>query len=325
MFTFAHVWLFLLLPLPFVFRRLTRPYREERPAVLVPFFDELAALSGRSPEDGALVRGQSPVRQIVAGLCWILLVAALARPQWVEPPVVRELPSRDILLGVDLSSSMDTEDFTTADGRKSTRLDAVKGVLDDFLKRRKGDRVGLILFGTAPFIQAPFTEDLGTCRELLREAQVGMAGPKTAIGDAIGLAITMFKSSTVKDKLLILLTDGNDSSSKLEPEKAAAIAKDETIVIDTVAVGDPTAVGEQKLDVKTLKDVAAMTGGSYFWAGDGQSLEGIYKEIDKLSTHQVESISYRPKVDLYYWPLAAVLVLGMLLLAGRIVRTRSAA
>lgn len=134
----------------------------------------------------------------------------------------------------------------------------------------------------------------------------------------------MFKDSTVKDKLLILLTDGNDSSSKLEPEKAAAIAKDENIVIDTVAVGDPTAVGEQKLDVKTLKDVAAMTGGAYFWAGDGQDLEGIYKEIDKLSTHQIESVSYRPKVDLYYWPLAAVLVLSMLLLAGRIARTRGA-
>ena len=325
MFIFAHIWLFALLPLPLVFRRLSRPYREERPAVLVPFFDELAALSGQSPGDGAIVRGQPLPRQIVAGLCWVLLVAAMARPQWVEPPVVKDIPSRDILLGVDLSSSMATEDFTTADGKKSSRLDAVKGVLDDFLKRRKGDRVGLILFGTAPFIQAPFTEDLDTCRELLREAQVGMAGPKTSIGDAIGLSINMFKDSTVKDKLLILLTDGNDSSSKLEPEKAAAIAKDDGIVIDTVAVGDPTAVGEQKLDVKTLKDVAAMTGGSYFWAGDGPGLENIYKEIDKLHTHQVESVSYRPKVDLYYWPLTAVLVLGMLLLAGRIVRTLRAA
>jgi Ca-activated chloride channel family protein len=325
MFIFANIWLFVLLPLPLVFRWMARPYREERPAVLVPFFDELAALSGRSPGDGAVVRGQPLPRQIVAGLCWVLLVAALARPQWVEPPVVKELPSRDILLGVDLSSSMETEDFTTADGRKSSRLDAVKGVLDDFLKRRKGDRVGLILFGTAPFIQAPFTEDLETCRELMREAQVGMAGPKTAIGDAIGLSINMFKASTVKDKLLILLTDGNDSSSKLAPEKAAAIAKDDGIVIDTVAVGDPTAVGEQKLDVKTLQDVAAMTGGSYFWAGDGPGLEKIYDEIDKLSTHQIESVSYRPKVDLYSWPLGAVLVLSMLLLAGRIVRTRGAA
>jgi len=325
MFIFAHIWLFALLPLPLVVRRLARPYREERPAVLVPFFDELATLSGQSPGDGAIVRAQPLPRQIVAGLCWVLLVAAMARPQWVEPPVVKDIPSRDILLGVDLSSSMETEDFTTADGRKSSRLDAVKGVLDDFLKRRKGDRVGLIFFGTAPFIQAPFTEDLETCRELMREAQVGMAGPKTAIGDAIGLSINMFKDSTVKDKLLILLTDGNDSSSKLEPEKAAAIAKDDGIVIDTVAVGDPTAVGEQKLDVKTLKDMAAMTGGSSFWAGDGPGLENIYKEIEELRTHPIESVSYRPKVDLYYWPLAAVLVLGMLLLAGRIVRTRRAA
>lgn len=325
MFIFANTWLLALLPLPLVFRRLARPYREERPAVLVPFFDELAALSGQTPGDGAVVRGHPLPRRIVAGLCWVLLVAAVARPQWVEPPVVREVASRDILLGVDLSSSMATEDFTTADGRKSSRLDAVKGVLDDFLKRRKGDRVGLILFGTAPFIQAPFTEDLDTCRELLREAEVGMCGPKTAIGDAIGLAITMFKASTAKDKLLILLTDGNDSSSKLEPEKAAAIAKDDGIVIDTVAVGDPTAVGEQKLDVKTLQNVAATTGGAYFWAGDGPGLEKIYEQIDRLSTHPIESVSYRPKVDLYYWPLAAVLVLSMLLLVGRIARTRRAA
>ncbi|WP_243312976.1 VWA domain-containing protein [Fundidesulfovibrio agrisoli] len=325
MFTFAHIWLLAVLPLPLVVRWLSRPYREERPAVLVPFFDELAALSGQTPGDGAVVRAQTLPRQIVASLCWLLLVVAMARPQWVEPPIVREIPTRDVLLGVDLSSSMETEDFTTADGRKSTRLDAVKGVLDDFLKRRKGDRVGLIFFGTAPFIQAPFTEDLETCRELLREAQVGMAGPRTAIGDAIGVAINMFKASTVKDKLLILLTDGNDSSSRLAPEKAAAIAKDERIVIYTVAVGDPTAVGEQKLDVRTLKDVAATTGGSYFWAGDGAGLENIYKDIDKLGTHQVQSVSYRPKADLYHWPLGAALLLSMLLHAGRIARTRGAA
>ena len=325
MFIFAHIWLFLLLPLPLIFRLIIRPYREERPAVRVPFFDDLVALSGQHPGSGTIVRMQPLLRQVVAGLGWILLVAALARPQWVEPPIVKQISSRDLLLGVDLSASMQTEDFTTADGKKCTRLAAVKEVLDDFLKRRKGDRVGLIFFGTAPFIQAPFTEDLDTCRELMREAQVGMAGPKTALGDTIGLAINMFKKSTVKDKLLILLTDGNDTSSRLEPEKAAAIAKDENIVIYTVAVGDPQAAGEQKLDEKTLKAVAETTGGYYFWAGDRPELEKIYKRIDQLSTHKIESISYRPRIDLYYWPLAVVIILSMLLLTGRIVRTRRSA
>ena len=317
--------MFFLFIVPPVFRLLTKPYHEKRPPVQVPFFDDLAALSGQQPGSGTIVRRQPLMRQIVTGLAWILLVTAMARPQWVEPPVVKEIPSRDLLLGVDLSASMQTEDFTTPDGKQCDRLTAVKAVLDDFLKRRKGDRVGLIFFGTAPFIQAPFTEDLDTCRELLREAQVGMAGPKTAMGDTIGLAINMFKKSTVKEKLLILLTDGNDTSSQLEPEKAAGIAKTNEIVIYTVAVGDPQAVGEHKLDEKTLQAVALLTKGHYFWAGDRTELEQIYEQIDQLSTHKIESISYRPKIDLYYWPLAAVMILSMLLLTGRIIRTRRSA
>ncbi|MCG6910204.1 MAG: VWA domain-containing protein [Deltaproteobacteria bacterium] len=322
MFIFADIWLFCLLPLPLLFRWFARPFREERPAVRVPFFDDLVALSGQDPGSGSIVRRQPLLRQVAVSLGWILLVAALARPQWVAPPINKQIPSRDLLLGVDLSASMKTEDFTTADGRKGTRLAAVKGVLDEFLERRKGDRVGLIFFGTAPFIQAPFTEDLDTCRELMREAQVGMAGPRTALGDTIGLAINMFKKSKVKDKLLILLTDGNDTSSGLEPKKAAGIAKEEGIVIYTVAVGDPRAAGEQKLDEKDLKAVAEMTGGYYFWAGDRTRLEEIYNRIDRLSTHKIDSISYRPKIDLYYWPLSMVIVLSMLPLTGRIVRMR---
>ncbi len=147
-----------------------------------------------------------------------------------EQAIVKEIPTRDLLLGVDLSGSMSTEDLTTKKGKKISRLDAVKEVLDSFLERRKGDRVGLIFFGSAPFIQVPFTEDLELCRELLAEAQVGMAGPKTAFGDTIGLAINMFKESTVKDKLLIVLTDGNDTASKVEPVKASQIASDNDIV-----------------------------------------------------------------------------------------------
>jgi Ca-activated chloride channel family protein len=215
---------------------------------------------------------------------------------------------------------MQTEDFTSREGKKIDRLAAVNEVLDEFLKRRKGDRVGLIFFGSAPFIQAPFTEDLKLCRELLREAQVGMAGPKTAFGDTIGLAIKMFKESTVKDKLLIVLTDGNDTASKVEPVKAARIAADNDIVIYCVAVGDPQAVGEEKLDEKTLKDVAQSTGGYYFRAEDRAELEKIYEKIDELSTHEIETVSYRPRLDLYYWPLGLAVVLTLLMHLLRIGR-----
>ena len=151
---------------------------------------------------------------------------------------------RDLLLAVDLSGSMETKDFKNAAGQTVDRLSAVKEVLNDFLTKREGDRVGLIFFGSAPFVQAPFTEDLKVCRQLLDEAQVKMAGPQTAFGDALGLAITVFDRSTVPERVLIALTDGNDTASKVPPAKAAEIAKDKGIVIHTVSVGDPKAAGE---------------------------------------------------------------------------------
>lgn len=313
MFSVNYIWVFLLLPLPLILRKFSKPYQEERPAIQAPFFDELVELSGQIPGSGSTIPKQPLLRQLITSLCWILLVTALARPQWIEPPIIKEIPSRDLLLGVDLSGSMQTEDFTSEDGKKVNRLVAVKEVLDDFLERRKGDQVGLLLFGSAPFIQAPFTQDLNLCRELLQEAQVGMAGPKTALGDTIGLAINMFKDSKVEDKVLIVLTDGNDTGSKVEPIAAARIAADNKIIIYCVAVGDPQAVGEEKLDEKTLKTVAQTTGGHYFWAGDRHELEKIYQKIDDLSTHQVETTSYRPQLDLYYWPLGMALLLSLLL------------
>lgn len=321
MFSFSYIWVFLLLPLPFALRKLFSPYQDERAAVRAPFFDELVELSGQVPGSGSIVRRQPLLRQIITVCCWVLLVAALARPQWIEPPVVKEIPTRDLLLGVDLSGSMDTEDFTTKEGKRINRLAAVKEVLDGFLERRKGDRVGLIFFGTAPFIQAPFTEDLELCRELLAEAQVGMAGPKTAFGDTIGLAINMFKESTVKDKLLIVLTDGNDTSSNVEPVKAAQIASDNDIVIYSVAVGDPEAVGEERLDEKTLQSVASTTGGYFFRAEDRAELEKIYEKIDALSTHDIETTSYRPRLDMYHWPLGLAILLSLLMHGFRAIQT----
>jgi Ca-activated chloride channel family protein len=188
----------------------------------------------------------------------------------------------------------------------------VKEVLDDFLVRRKGDRVGLIFFGTAPFVQAPFTEDLTVCRKLLDEAQVGMAGPQTSLGDAMGLAITVFDRSHTKQRVLIVLTDGNDTGSKVPPAKAAEIAHDKGIVVYTVAVGDPKAAGEEVLDVDALKNVAKTTGGLYAHAGDGRELDEIYRKIDAIETHKAETVSHRPRRDVYWVPLAIGLVVSLL-------------
>jgi Ca-activated chloride channel family protein len=224
-----------------------------------------------------------------------------------------------MLLAVDLSGSMDTKDFTNAKGETVDRLAAVKEVLDDFLTQREGDRVGLIFFGSAPFVQAPFTEDLKVCRQLLDEAQTKMAGPQTALGDAIGLAITMFDRSQMKDRVLILLTDGNDTVSNVPPRKAGEIAKDKGIVIHTVAVGDPRAAGESALDVDTLKNISTETGGIYSFAADRDQLARIYDQLDKLNTRPAETVSHRPRRDVFWWPLVAGLLVSFVWQATQLV------
>ena len=172
--------------------------------------------------------------------------------------------------------------------------------------------VGLIVFGNAPFVQVPFTQDLEACRLLLEETAPRMAGPKTAFGDAIGLGITLFERSEVEDRVMIALTDGNDTGSKVPPGEAAKIARDNDIIIHVVGVGDPAAVGEEKLDEEALQTVASTTSGTYYFAGDSERLQEIYAELDKMSSREIETEPYRPRIDLYYLPLAAFVVLSML-------------
>lgn len=312
MITLAYPWLLLLLPLPLLVMFLWPAHREPRSALQVPFLQRLEKITGRRAGEGATVLQGVWGRRIVLPFVWLCIVLAIARPQWVEPPVSKQVPMRDLLLAVDLSGSMETQDFTDAGGKPVERLTAVKQVLDDFLSKRTGDRVGLIFFGTAPFVQAPFTEDLPVCRQLLAEAQVKMAGPQTAFGDAIGLAITMFDRSDMKDRVLIVLTDGNDTSSQVPPAKAAEIAKGKGIVVYTVSVGDPRAAGEQALDVPTLQAVAKETGGIYAAAADRKQLEQIYKQLDALETRTAASVSHRPRRDVHHWPLAIGFVATML-------------
>lgn len=318
MFTLAYPWLLCLLPLPALIWWLVPAHREPRQGLVVPFLPRLAEQSGQRPAEGAIVMRGGWVRRISMLIAWVCTVVALARPQIIEPAITKNVPVRDLLLAVDLSGSMETKDFKDASGKTVDRLTAVKEVLDDFLSRRKGDRVGLIFFGSAPFVQAPFTEDLKVCRELLDEAQVRMAGPQTAFGDALGLALTLFERSTVKQRVLIALTDGNDTASKVPPAKAAEIARDEGVVIHTVAVGDPRAAGEDALDEETLKMVAALTGGLYSHAANREELEKIYKQLDQLETRQAQTVSHRPRRDVYWWPLAVAFVVSVLLHAWQL-------
>ncbi len=312
MLTFAHPWLFLLAPLPWLIRNLLPAHHERKAAVRVPFLQRLSRLAGLQPGTGVVVAKRPVSQWLVLSLAWLLVVAAIARPQWLEEPIIKELPMRDLLVAVDLSGSMEAQDFTDADGNTVDRLTAVKQVLDDFFARRDGDRVGLILFGSAAFVQAPFTDDLEVVRELLDEAQIRMLGPRTMLGDAMGLAINLFERSEVDERVLIVLTDGNDTGSLVPPERAAEIARDNGVVVFTIAIGDPTAVGEQALDEKTLQNIAATTGGGYFHANDREELEAIYDHLDEINPRQVETQSYRPLSDLYYWPLAGLVLLTLL-------------
>jgi Ca-activated chloride channel family protein len=148
-------------------------------------------------------------------------------------------------------------------------------------------------------------------RELLGEAQVAMLGPKTVLGDAIGLAINLFERSEVDQRVLIVLTDGNDSGSLVPPARAAEIARDENVVVHTVAVGDPQAAGEQSLDEATLKQIAQLTGGGYFHADDRAELQTIYQQLDAMNPREVSTISYRPERDLFHWPLGIGMLLSM--------------
>ncbi|TWU42672.1 VWA domain-containing protein [Novipirellula artificiosorum] len=329
MILFASAWFFLLLPLPILLHFLLPPFQDARSALRVPLFDTLAKTSGQTPAAGAVVRRRGRWQFALALLCWVAIVTALARPQWLGEPIVRELPTRDLLLAIDLSGSMQTEDFVNKDGERVDRLTAVKEVLDDFLTERQGDRVAMIVFGNGAFVQIPFTQDLEVCRQLLQQTAVGMAGPKTALGDAIGLGITLFERSELKDKVMIALTDGNDTGSQVPPAEAAKIAADKGIVIHTIAVGDPAAAGEEKIDEATLKEMANVSQGRFFRANDRQELQQIYTELDKMSERKVESISHRPKRDLYFGFLAVALMLSVvyhviLILRGMLERRVSA-
>ena len=307
MLTFAHLWAFWLAPLPLLVRWWVPPRIPVRPAVRIPFLSRVLAAgskTGRRP-------GEDSLPTALHGVVWLLVLTALARPQWLEPPIERSIPTRDLLLLVDLSGSMEQKDFTSASGQSVDRLTAVKEVLGEFLDRRQGDRVGLVVFGTAAFLQVPFTTDLNLCRHLLDETSVRMAGPRTALGDAIGLGIKLFENSEAPTKTIIALTDGNDTGSALPPAEAAKVARDRGITIHTVAIGDPTTVGEEALDEEALKAVAQITHGDSFLAINREQLAGVYQRLDQIETRDVKTVSHRPRRDLFFWPLAAALLLTL--------------
>lgn len=302
----VHPWALALLALPLLMRLLPA-YKESRDSIRVPFFDKLVELSEQRPETGAMVLRRDRAQQFLVGFMWLCLVLAAAKPEWVGPPVEQRKSGRDLMIAVDLSGSMQATDFTLPDGGSANRLEAVKYVLARLAAQRASDRLGLIVFGNAPYLQSPFTDDHQVWAQLLGETDIGMAGQSTAFGDAIGLAIKLFRDSDSDNRVLIILTDGNDTGSMVPPVDAARVAASHAIRIYTIAMGDPATVGEEALDTATLQRVSELTGGRYFQALDQQALTRAYEAIGELEPELYETISFRPRQSLHWVPVGVAL------------------
>jgi Ca-activated chloride channel family protein len=279
-------WLLLLLPLPWLAYRYLPAYNEARSAVRVPFFAAMSRAVGQTPSNVGNRRNRWQL--LLNLLIWALVLLAAARPVFVEKPIERQQPVRDLMLAIDISQSMETEDFTNAGGEKINRLAAVKQVVQGFIDKRKDDRIGLIVFGSGAYPQAPLTLDHASLSLLLADTGIGMAGPNTAIGDAIGLSLKLLDQAHEQEKVLILLTDGNDTSSAITPDHAAEMAANKGVVIHTIGIGDPTVSGEAKVNLQALEQIAQTTGGQFFRAEDRSALDQVYSTLDRLTPHQVK-------------------------------------
>ena len=324
---------FLLTPAPILVRWLIKASRKKQPALTVPSLEGFSGLSSNESFSATL----STVKLIILWLAWILLIAAVARPQWIGEMVSLPTTGRDLMLAIDISGSMATEDMQV-NNEYVDRLSVVKAVISQFLDARKGDRVGLVLFGTNAYVQAPLTFDLKSVKKLMIEAPVGIAGGKTAIGDAIGLTVKRLRERQNEEKVVILLTDGANNVGEIPPIKAAELASVDGIKIYTIGVGAeemrvPSLFGSlagrttnpsADLDEETLSKIAEATQGRYFRAKDTNTLAQIYELIDKLEPIEQEPETYRPFQVLYYWPLGISLCLFLSLLLIDAVRPSNA-
>ncbi len=307
----ASPWAFAFVPLPFLVWWLVPPRREQVEALRLPFFRRVTEAAGADARPGAVILRRTTPQMAAAVAVWILIVLSLTQPQRVGAPVEQVKAARDVVLAIDISGSMDAADFEDASGARLQRLAAVKSVVADFVARRDGDRMALIVFGSRAYLQAPLTEDLETLVTLLDRTEVGMAGPHTALGDAIGLAIRTFEASDIDQRLMILLSDGADTASAMSPVNAAEIAAGDGVEIFTIGVGDPDGDGEDVVDLTALQEIASRTGGAYFYASDAEALTAVYDRIDTLAPRETETLSYRPRRPLAHWPMGLALLVGL--------------
>ncbi|WP_022954456.1 vWA domain-containing protein [Leucothrix mucor] len=308
------IWAFYLLPIPLLVWLIFKPQTERNGASLrVPFLQDL-------PEqvDAETSRSWRWLAKLLVVLAWCSLVTGLARPVMVGELVQLPMSGRNLMLAVDLSLSMQERDYQLGNTYVD-RLTATKYVAGDFIERREGDRIGLILFGDQAYLQAPLTFDRKTVRRLLEESALGLAGRNTAIGDAIGLALKRLNEEPDTEHILVLMTDGENTAGVVSVEDAAEMAAKNGLKIYTVGIGSEqnnaldffSRQSASGLDEETLKKIADMTGGRYFRARDTDSFRDIYEELDRLEPIERNQQQWRPRTDLFFWPLALALLLAL--------------
>lgn len=308
--------LLLALPLPILVRLLPASGHADEAAIRAPFAKRWRSLSTtpRMSLKGKLFQ------LLLLWTIWALLLVAAARPQWVGEPIELANSGRDLMLALDLSGSMQIEDMQVGSALVS-RIEAVKAIAADFTQRRAGDRVGLILFGTKAYVQAPLSFDVKTITRFIREAQLGFAGEDTAIGDALGLAIKRLRERPVESRVLILLTDGQDTASTVDPMEAAALASEMGVRIYTIGISrrlGNRANASGEVDEALLNAVAQSTGGRYFRARNPAELQRIYQVLDDLEPIEQEKSTFRPVRSLSYIALLGALVFALILIVLRV-------
>lgn len=332
MFDFHWPWMGLLLALPLLVRWLWPRFLEEQQEAPAEEGRQATLLHpgiARLQQSFNARRPRSPIASklhgVLLGLLWLALTLAAMGPQWLEPHTELRTEGYDLMLAVDTSRSMTALDFTR-DNRPISRMAVVKGVLDQFIAGRQGDRVGLVIFGNQAFVQSPLTLDLQAVRGIMADVIPGMAGDATAMGDAIGLSVKKLRERPEGSRVLLLITDGESTAGQIPPPDAARLAAREGVRIYTIGVGShQTEVpirgsdgqykmeGDIGMDEKLLTRVARMTGGEYFRATNTNALEDIYRRIDTLEKTEAEALTTLIPQPLFRWPLGAALLVLLIL------------
>ncbi|WP_347839229.1 VWA domain-containing protein [uncultured Draconibacterium sp.] len=318
MFEFAYIWVFILLPLPLLVFWLFPPLKQRKEALKYPTFTEVEKATGRKASAGAWVSRRNVFQWIILSLVWIFTLAAFASPQIVGEPEMKVKTARNFVIAADISFSMANKDWLI-DGERVTRWEGVKQVLGEFIEKREGDRLALVFFGTNAYLQAPLTTEHDVINFMLDETDVGMAGQMTSIGKAIGYSLKIFEGDSIDQKVLLLLTDGQDDGRGILPVDAAKMAHKDSVKIYTVGIGEASG-RNAGLDELTLKEIARIADGEYFLAEDPEQLDAAYNTLNELEPIEYEAEENAPVTLLFHYPLGAAMVLAFALALIRGIR-----